>query len=62
MTPSFSISFLKGIMDWVIVNYQMYGETFTVCESEITKRRGRLKRVFKHVKPWLPMILGFLLR
>jgi hypothetical protein len=49
-------------MDWVIVNYQMYGETFTVCESEITKRRGRLKRVFKHVKPWLPMILGFLLR
>ena len=29
-------------MDWVIVNYQKYGETFMVIESEMKKPRSRL--------------------
>jgi len=54
-----------GIMDWVIVNYQKYGETFMVIESEMKKPRSRLKRLrrkLKMITPYLPMILGFFLR
>ena len=52
-------------MDWVIVNYQKYGETFMVIESEMKKPRSRLKRLrikLKMITPYLPMILGFFLR
>tara|TARA_B000000460_G_C21215435_1_gene264153 strand:+ start:78 stop:236 length:159 start_codon:yes stop_codon:yes gene_type:complete len=52
-------------MDWVIVNYQKHGETFMVIESEMKKPRSRMKRLrrkLKKITPYLPMILGFLLR
>ena len=49
-------------MDWVIVNYQKYGETFMVIEREIKKPRSRYKRAYRILKPYIPIILGFLLR
>ena len=55
-------------MDWVIVNYYMTGETFTVCESEFKphSRYGKLapwgtarRQLMKQIKFCLPLILGF---